>query len=77
MKLEADYLTHIKQSDIQIDPSLGVDVVVCWQIVKRSKTRSNNTAKKGFLSFFGLKLLGNQLNLTEQQQKLYHQHRLN
>ena len=71
LKLEADYLRHVRQGEIQVDPSVGIDVVIRWQITKR------NTLKQGFLSFFGLKIVSNQLNLTETQQKLHHEYRIN
>jgi len=53
MKLEADYLKHVKQQDIQVDPSLGVDVVIAWQMNK------GNSQKQGFICFFGLKVMSN------------------
>lgn len=61
MKLEADYLRHVKQQEIQIDASIGIDAVIVWQMSKR------NSVKHGFISFFGLKVLSNQLDLTDSQ----------
>lgn len=46
-------------------------MVIRWQITKR------NIFKQGLLAFFGLKIINNQLNLTETQQKLNHEYRLN
>ena len=48
-----------------------MDAVIAWQMTK------NNCVKHGFISFFGLKVLRNQLDLTDNQQKLNHQYRLN
>ena len=62
LKLEAEYLTAVKKGEISIDPTIGVDVVICWQIQKRQNLRS---LKQGFFAYFGLKVLGTQLSLTE------------